>query len=189
MTFSKISIVSYLLLTIIYYILSIKKCRFCLISRIFTLVVVGLIFLIGKGDPLSLQKRIELVGSSLSIIIKHPIVGVGVSNYLLSQAEYVSKFPYFINQPVHNIFLLFLSEWGIFFGGYFIYLFFRQSGRVVIERPYIFLVIITTGIFDHYWLTSNQNFILLAFILSFIIKSQVRNVPDRSKEKEKLKVR
>ena len=189
LTFSKISIVSYLLLTIIYYILSIKKCRFCLISRIFTLVVVGLIFLIGKGDPLSLQKRIELVGSSLSIIIKHPIVGVGVSNYLLSQAEYVSKFPYFINQPVHNIFLLFLSEWGIFFGGYFIYLFFRQSGRVVIERPYIFLVIITTGIFDHYWLTSNQNFILLAFILSFIIKSQVRNVPDRSKEKEKLKVR
>ena len=110
LTFSKIVIFSYVLITSIYYILSIKKCRLCLISRIFTLVIISLIFLIGKGDPLSLQKRIELVGTSLSIIIKHPVIGVGVSNYLLSQAEYISKFPYFINQPVHNIFLLFFGR-------------------------------------------------------------------------------
>jgi len=185
LSFSKIAIISYLLLTVIYYILSVKKCRFCLISRIVTLVVISVVFLVGKGDPLSLQKRIELVKTSSLIIIKHLVIGVGVHNYLLSQAEYPSKFPYFINQPVHNIFLLFFSEWGLLIGGYFIYLFIKKTGRIIITKPYIFLTIILTGMFDHYWLTLNQNFILLALILSFIIKFPVRVLPDHLKEKEK----
>ncbi len=188
LSFSKIVIISYLLLTIVYYLLSIKKCRLCLISRIITLVVISSVFLIGKSDPLSLQKRIELIRTSLSIITKHPFIGVGVLNYLLSQAEYSSKFLYFINQPVHNIFLLFFSEWGLLFGGYLIYLSVKWAGQIIKTRPYIFLAIIITGMFDHYWLTLNQNFILLAIILSFIIKFPVRVEPDRLKEKEKLKV-
>lgn len=188
LSFSKIAIISYLLLTIVYYLLSIKKCRLCLISRIITLVIISSVFLIGKSDPLSLQKRIELIRTSLSIITKHPLIGVGVLNYLLSQAEYSSKFLYFINQPVHNIFLLFFSEWGLLFGGYLIYLSVKWAGQIIKTRPYIFLAIIITGMFDHYWLTLNQNFILLAIILSFIIKFPVRVAPDRLKEKEKLKV-
>ena len=150
--------------------------------------VISSIFLVGKSDPLSLQKRIELIRTSLSIIIKHPFTGVGVLNYLLSQAEYSSKFLYFINQPVHNIFLLFFSEWGLLFGGYLIYLSLKWTGQIIKTRPHIFLAIIITGMFDHYWLTLNQNFILLALILSFIIKSRVRFAPDHLKEKEKLGV-
>lgn len=184
LSFSKIAIITYLLLTIIYHFMSIKKCRLCLISRIVTLLMISAVFLIGKGDPVSLQKRIELVKTSLSIIIKYPLLGVGISNYLLSQAEYPSNYSYFFNQPVHNIFLLFLSERGLLIGGYFIYLFIKKMGKTVIENPYIFLTIMITGMFDHYWLTLNQNFILLALILSFFIKSQVRVAPDRLKEKE-----
>ena len=189
LTFSKTAIIVYLILTVIYYIRSIKKCRLCLISRIVTLIIIGLIFLVGKGDPLSLQKRIELIRTSLLIIIKHPLIGVGPLNYLLSQADYSSKFPYFMNQPVHNIFLLFFSEWGLLIGGYFIYLFIRKVGKTIIIKPYVFLVILMTGMLDHYWGTLNQNFIVLAFTLSFILKYQDRIVPDRSKGKVRLKVR
>ena len=46
-----------------------------------------------------------------------------------------------------------------------------------------------TGMFDHYWLTLNQNFILLALILSFVIKHQSYVAPGHLIKKEKSTVR
>jgi hypothetical protein len=70
-------------------------------------------------------------------------------------------------QPVHNIFLLIGSETGLF--GLFFFIVFliftlrRTNGQLPIFVA--LLVILFTGLFDHYWLSLVQNRMLFALIL------------------------
>ncbi len=173
-SFSKAAILTLLLLTTIYYLLSTKKsCRLCLLSKLITLTVVGLIFISAQTDPLSLQKRLDLVQNSLEIFIKHPVFGVGLGSYLVAQNQFPIKYSYFFLQPVHNIFLLFLTETGIIIfsvvGWFFIKIspLFRRDVINHASTIFIALVILITGSFDHYWLTLQQNYLLMAVLFGF----------------------
>src|SRR3989344_825953 len=114
LSFSKITIVAYLLLNFVFLWKSqLKKlCRFCLFARIFVLLFISTLFLQTTSDPLSLHKRVELAKNSLTIISQRPILGVGLGNYLIAQQQFPQKFSDFLYQPVHNIFLLLIAEIG-----------------------------------------------------------------------------
>src|SRR3989338_5792493 len=167
LSFSKVAIATYLLFNFIYLWKShLKKtCKLCLTSRIFVLLVVSLVFLQATTDPLSLKKRLQLMQNAFSIIAKNPIFGVGTGNYLPVQHQFPERFAGLINQPVHNIFLLLTSEIGILSIVGFGILFFQELKKAIKNAPYIFFVILLTGIFDHYWLTLQQNFLLIGVIL------------------------
>jgi len=165
LSFSKIAIFTYLLLSVIYYLASIKRCRICRVSRLITIFVVGALFLQPQTDPLTIQKRIELIKNSLYIIIHYPVFGVGIGSYLVVQNQMPSKFFYFFNQPVHNIFLLFFAELGIPLGLFIFYKFFIFLKKLPPSTFYLLFSILITGFFDHYWLTLQQNFLLLGFII------------------------
>ncbi len=171
-SFSKIAIFTYLFLSIVYYLTSNKlKCRLCVLARLFMIVVVSFIFLQAVTDPLTINKRIELMRNSITVIFNHPIFGVGLGNYLIEQAKFSSKYYLFFNQPVHNIFLLFLSETGLILGGFLLY----QLINLLIQRRLtknqwlIIFAIIFTGFFDHYWLTLQQNFLLMGLVMGAIL--------------------
>lgn len=167
-SFSKVAIFVFVFLNLVFYLKnngSKKICWPCFISRVATFMVVGLVFFFAKTDPSSLAKRVELLKNSLGIITSRPVFGVGLGNYLVAQNAYPSRFTTFINQPVHNIFLLITSEVGLIGAVAVTLIFFRPLRRLVKKYPFVILVIALTGFFDHYWLTLQQNMLLLATIL------------------------
>jgi len=167
LSFSKIAILTYLFLSIIYYLkFSIKKiCRLCILTRLFIIVVVSFIFLQATTDSATIGKRIELIKNSITIIFRYPIFGIGLGSYLVEQAKFSSKYYLFFNQPVHNIFLLYFSELGIVIGGLIIFLLLTKINRLIKISPYVFFALILTGLFDHYWLTLQQNFLLMGLVM------------------------
>ena len=165
-SFSKIAILTFLLLNTVYFLkqYTLRGCRLCAIARILTLFAVSLIFVQANTDPLTIQKRLELLRNALDIIIRFPIIGTGMGAYLVAQKDFVSRFPLFFNQPVHNIFLLYVAQLGIIGGGIIGILAVKNKTRKIKQYTYVFCAVIITGLFDHYWLTLQQNMIFLAVV-------------------------
>ncbi len=176
LSFSKIVILTYLFLNIFYLLKERTKigCNFCVFSRLVIFLIVAAIFLTAQGDADSLEKRLTLIDDSLTIFISNPIVGVGMGNYLFAEAEFPIKYPYFFLQPVHNIFLLFLSEAGLLISAYSGFFLYKWSQRLFQNQVLVYVVsaVALTGFFDHYWLTLQQNMILFPVILGLIIHGQ-----------------
>jgi len=172
-SFSKIAIVTFLVLNTGYYVFNMKtKCFPCKITRIFIPFLISLIFLQATTDLLTVSKRIELIKNSFKIISTYPLLGVGLGNYLLVQASLPSDYYLFFNQPVHNIFLLFLSEMGVVITFFILTQFFKILKFLNIKKYWlIILSVLLTGMFDHYWLTLQQNFLLLAVVYGSVSKA------------------
>jgi hypothetical protein len=100
-------------------------------------------------DSLSLIKRIDLNIEAIKMIFHYPLLGVGLNNYLLNSKYF---------QPVHNVYLLILSQVGIV-GVWFIYKIIR------LLRLKILWIVLVTAMFDHYWMTLPQNWWLLVLAL------------------------
>jgi hypothetical protein len=171
-SFSKVAIITFLILNTYYLLLNTKfNCKICKIARIIVVFIVSLIFLSATTDPLTVNKRIELMKNSLEIILNNQLVGVGMGSYLIEQAKFSSKFYLFFNQPVHNIFLLFIAETGLIIGGLILYQLINRliQAHLKKEQWILILVIILTGFFDHYWLTLQQNFLLIGLVIGVIL--------------------
>lgn len=175
LSFSKTAILAYIIITVYYLIFRARlQCKICFWARLIIIGVVSSIFAQAKTDPLTLQKRLELMSNSFQIILSHPLFGVGLGNYLIFQNQFSSKFSFFFNQPVHNIFLLFFSETGILIGG-FIFLKFALFLKKWLHPDYMLVIvaIVTTGLFDHYWITLQQNILLMGFITGLSLRRSV----------------
>jgi len=163
-SFSKTAIIVFIILNVPFLLLNNKRwCRPCLIARGLIYLVTGSLFLMVQTDPLTLQKRQTLLKNAFSVIRHYPVFGTGYGSYLVAQNTIVAQSFNLMNQPVHNIFLLFFAEWGLVGFG-LIYLIFPWVKNISKKNALLFLVIIITGLLDHYWLTLNQNFLLLAFV-------------------------
>lgn len=141
---------------------------------VFLILSTFLIFLFLKIplDPYSFSRRIELTHSSLLMIQKYPFLGVGLGNFL-------SQLPFFWQakegirflQPVHNIFLLLATETGLLGLGIFLWFLSQTVTRLLKTKKYFLLyslfIIFFTGLFDHYWLTLQQNQLLFTLLLGF----------------------
>lgn len=179
LSFSKVVIFVFLLINILFYFKKIRSCPLCFLTKIITIFTLSFLFLFSKGDLLSLQKRTELIFQSLRIIGNHPFFGVGLGNYLFAQKNFSSSFPLFFNQPVHNIFLLFLAEVGIpvfILLIFFAFIFFKKNFKKISFATYsLLLATFLTGFFDHYWLTLKQNFLLTAVIFGLTFQELKRS--------------
>jgi len=173
-SFSKVAIFAFLMVNFFYFLKIKKDCLLCFFAKVVSFFILSLIFFIPAGDRLSFLKRIELLNQSLKIIVKSPFFGVGLGAYVYSQSKFVSFYPLFFNQPVHNIFLLLASEIGLpFFLGlaFFLFNFFKKNYKKKSNTfYYLIIAIFFTGFFDHYWLTLKQNFLVLAFIFAETLK-------------------
>ncbi|MBI4226481.1 hypothetical protein HY612_05205 [Candidatus Roizmanbacteria bacterium] len=170
LSFSKIAIIIYLFLNLVYFWKSSlkKDCQICFYSRLIILFIISLLFLQAKTDPLTIQKRLLLMKNSLLVIVKNIFFGVGLGNYLIVQQQFPQRFVDVLNQPVHNIFLLLISEMGVVLTGLLVIFFFREIANAFRNFPYIFAAILLTGLFDHYWLTLQQNFLLIGLIFGIL---------------------
>lgn len=125
--------------------------------------------LIQVSNTESFLVRRQLNEAAFSIIADYWLTGVGLGNFLTVLPEYlVSRSIYFL-QPVHNIYVLFLSEFGLF-GVLIIILlmqhFLYSMKRILTEHSYVFIPIILIGITDHYFYSLHQGQLLLTVVLS-----------------------
>lgn len=169
-SFSKIAIIGFLGFTIYKILHDKSNCVICRLSQIILPIVLASIFLSGGGDPDSMGKRFWLMMSSIQIIKENILGGVGFGNYLISQSKFSIPYSYFFLQPVHNIFLLAIAELGIplvFFIFYFLFQILKQVWKSPAIRV-VFIIILFTGMFDHYWLTLQQNILLIPVVFGLL---------------------
>lgn len=130
------------------------------------LIIVIFVILFSKvGNPTSISERLALYSQSGEVIKNFSLLGVGLGNFVYQVPD--------IRQPVHNIYLLLVAElglpaaavigiWGI---KKMVTLGKGKSKDLVLAM----VVVMTTGLVDHYWLTQQQN-ILLLVVLAALVK-------------------
>jgi len=143
--------------------------------------LVGLVVLVGLSIPYfqtltanseSVFVRNELNSAALSMWKTSPIIGIGLGNYVVNLPTYYPHRDIFFLQPVHNIYLLILSETGVIGLGVFIFFLwkiFKKSHKTDFSL-YIFISLslyLLLGFVDHYSLTLQQGQLLLTILISF----------------------
>jgi hypothetical protein len=130
---------------------------------------------ISFGDTIG--QRLELALVSGKIISGKFWIGTGANTFIIQEAKTtVVNSPLWLLQPVHNIYLLVMSEVGIAGILFLYFLLAKILKEAFTRRAGIFLAlvfILTSGLFDHYWFTLQQNMLLAALIFgnSFRAKS------------------
>jgi O-antigen ligase len=128
--------------------------------------------------PTSVFDRLEQLKSALSVISQFPLFGTGFGAYILGDTTPISKYGSFY-QPVHNVYLLLLSEFGLLgFSSILIYLIHLIKRSVGIFQHQISLpliLILLLGLTDHYWLTSHSNYIFAVLLLVFLSKQHAQS--------------
>lgn len=109
----------------------------------------------------SFSRRSQLANISLKMFKSHPLTGVGLNNFTVTMAQYgyIPASTRFL-QPVHNFFLLILSESGLLGLLGFLYLLFKA------KKTPVLLTILFISLFDHYFFTLQQGLLLLIFTLT-----------------------
>lgn len=138
------------------------------------LIVFFLIFFLFPKDLNSqtIQERMQLIKSSVFMFQTSPLSGVGLNNFIVHLPNYWLATQSRLLQPVHNLFFLTAAETGLV--GLFVFLWFlllAAKRTLVINQYYLLLsllVILLTGLFDHYWLTLQQNILLGAIVFGSI---------------------
>ena len=116
-------------------------------------------------------QRLELANIAGQSAIESPIFGKGLNTFIPNLPKFqVGGNSIWLLQPVHNIFLLAFSETGmvglivIVILFYLMLIKFGKTKKYYLLIPFIFVIL--TGTTDHYWLTLQQNNLLLVFLIS-----------------------
>jgi O-antigen ligase len=115
-----------------------------------------------QSGPREIVQRIELNVVAGKIVSQAPILGVGLGNFVNALPSVARPGAVWFLQPAHNIFLLLAAEVGLV--GLVIFVYF-VSKNLSAKNALLVIAIITTGLFDHYWVSLLQNFLLMAIVL------------------------
>lgn len=166
LTFSKAAILCFLLT----YVLPLPPVSI-LVSSLLVSVVQP--FMTGISSPYQfILDRVFLVSKFSSIFFTHPLLGVGLGNFIVALGQNLPGSFLLLSklQPIHNLPLLIISELGVL----------GVSAIVVILRvitPYtkhyhllrLLSIVMFLGIFDHYMYTLPQNRLILLLTLAIMV--------------------
>ncbi|MGB9911479.1 MAG: O-antigen ligase family protein [Microgenomates group bacterium] len=169
-TFSRSAWLGGILLLFWFILKKVKKItlRFLLLFLLI-FVLVYLIKLINFSSE-SFFYRWNLAKVAVQLIKQSPLIGVGLNNFIVYLPEFWQSSTLWL-QPVHNIYLLIASEAGIIGLVFFFCFLFFTYRRVFVFSSLLLTslnTILLLGFFDHYWLTLQQNQLLLTIILGLI---------------------
>lgn len=116
------------------------------------------------------RQRLNIV--ALEVFKKAPVTGVGLNSFLYHTDQFFLSGSVVFIQPVHNFYLLILSETGLWGGlimAWFIYKIVIRLKKIKrFDYFLVLLIILYTGLFDHYWLTLIQNQFLMILYLGVV---------------------
>jgi hypothetical protein len=138
------------------------------------------VFNILNSSQESVVVRLQLNASAVAMWQHSPLFGTGLGNFIAALPDFLpSKFIYYL-QPVHNIYLLVLSEIGVIGIGVFVLLgcilLNRESGvmkhgKLTMQKQhqsiirYSVFILLILGLIDHYPLSVQQGRLLLTLLL------------------------
>lgn len=135
-----------------------------------TVISVGMMFIKPQFHNYALDSRIALAQTAGYLFNESPVIGHGLGNFIpVNQINIlnllVARDARLRFQPVHNIELLLLTEVGII--GLAIVItwllrFIKMSSKIGLVG---LLIILVTGLVDHYWLTLHQASLLVVLII------------------------
>lgn len=187
LTFSQGAIYSLILVVTIYFLTReerVKKQKAINSVFIATVLITGLLLFVsnpllktGKVYQQEVQKRLLLTDASRKLFLGSPLVGVGANNFVVELPKLkIDRGTAWTLQPVHNIYLLVLTELGVLGASVFIYILFKSFQKLKSKKSFIYtaslLLIILTGLADHYWLTLQQNQLLFSFVLGLSLRNK-----------------
>ena len=119
-------------------------------------------------ERVAVTERITGISESIVIWKKHWLLGVGPGNYTVSLAKLQPNLAGYELQPVHNVFFLFLVEWGslgllLVLGG-MVWLF--KNGLIKLKFLLPCLPLLPLLLFDHYLYDIWAGIIILAIHIS-----------------------
>ena len=190
LTMSRIAILIWLFILLTLVFIKTKKYfknKFIIYYLLFIILIVGSIFWLSplrfrffdiKTTDESVVKRQELINDSFTMIKSNPIFGVGLNNFLVElPSVHKQTNNVFYLQPVHNIYLLILTQTGMIGLAFFTWFIFKTFKRLKFENSFhpdrigikfqILFIALALGLFDHYFLTLQQGQLLFSFALGF----------------------
>ncbi len=148
--------------TLLQYILRQKTQNTLLAPMIEVFLLVSLLLLSIPVSPTnneSIDVRVALNASAMTIIQSSLLGGVGINHFLVSLPQMFPHREMYFLQPVHNIYLLFLAEIGLIGAIALFVAIFRA--RINARALSFTLFLLLVGLFDHYLLTTQQGNLLL----------------------------
>ncbi|MBI4130837.1 O-antigen ligase family protein [Candidatus Roizmanbacteria bacterium] len=131
-------------------------------------------------DQQSITLRSELNHAAIAIIRDHPLVGVGLNNFLVHLPNYHSINTYQDIQPAHNIYLLAVSEIGFLGAGVIvlpILFIYKLKKRHIQNTRYNILIsliaLLLLGLFDHYPYTIHQMNLLGSILVGLVFSREI----------------
>ena len=115
----------------------------------------------------SFDSRVEMINNFKTLVSQYLIVGAGLGNYVIALSKIFpgSQLTVATLQPVHNLFLLTIVELGLPMTLLIVWGIYKNFSK----RYYpILLVVLITGLLDHYWLTLPQNKLILLLALALL---------------------
>lgn len=140
----------------------------------------ALVFLVFPFSPYeeSVVVRSELNASALTLFFSSPFIGVGLGNFLVRLPEVLPSRQIYFLQPVHNMYLLILTEAGILGAGLLIvasvrFMRGRKNLSEALRSPFFvsFLVLLILGFVDHYQVSLQQGQLTLILFASLAASS------------------
>ncbi len=183
LTLSRVAIFVWLIILTIELLRKLNKNKFIILS-LFLILIITIWFVLFSsfskrfslsdlGNESTVQ-RVYFIDNSIKIIAANPIFGVGLNNYFYYSPSN-SKNNILPIQPVHNIYLLILTQSGVLGFGAFLYLVLKTFKKISLFKNkqkkmvfyYTFFALLFLGLFDHYLLTIQQGQLLLTTVFAF----------------------
>lgn len=120
-------------------------------------------------NNISNNERMGQYSESINMIKENFLFGVGERNYTIYKMNNSNISDPYNLKPIHNIYVLIFSEIGFF--GFLIFVTFLLIPIFIkfdLEIKFLYLLILISGIFDHFLLTEGFGVFILLFIIGII---------------------
>jgi len=157
---------------------------FAIALFIFTFPIGLRFFQLNLSDETVVQREI-LIQDSIVMFQQHPILGVGLNNFLVNLPLVQKQYGEVLYiQPVHNIYLLILSETGVIGLVAFLYFllstFKRLKKNANVEFQALFILILFLGFFDHYFFTLQQGQLLIVITFGLFWSTPKKTIREKN---------
>lgn len=143
-----------------------------MLSLIFVIFFIPVLIHLGlplQPNNLSLSRREILNQAGLMMIFDHPVLGVGLNNFVVNLEQYaITKEVVRFLQPVHNVGLLVVSQTGILGMIWLIVLWKKLPKQIKVSLCLGGLILLPILSLDHYLLTIQTGMLLLVFTIGII---------------------
>ncbi len=138
---------------------------------VFSMIIIFLAsyFMLHNSSEESVVVRGQLNTAAIKLWQSSPLFGVGLGNFLVRLPEALPVRTIYFLQPVHNIYLLVLSEIGIVGVGLIVLWIASQSQKWRVSLHFSLFTLLLLGLVDHYPLTLQQGQLLLTVLVGMSI--------------------